>query len=349
MAAMQSSGSHHGRPSGPIEREGGERGECGLDGEDRHLGREQRRHLRADRRRGAAQRGDAGGDAEVRAGDAAQHLHAGGAVEDAARDRPTGGADRAVPRLGAGEQAADVQHDGGADHPQRRAGERGAELVATAVQQQREAAALASEASTVSGTRWRAMSALHRRRVIAPAGRGAAPARGRLRCVIWAVRCMSVRVPATASCRGPQAVVASSSWSASVSWRSSESVTSCRPARLVDAVQQSRARPGRPFPVRAGRARSRRSRRCRVARTRLRAEEARGVERAVRDDDGALPVGSDLAEKGRRGGSMFGVRHGALPVRVNGRPGGRLRCGAEADARSALDTGGRGPLRCAER
>ena len=106
------SGSHHGRPSGADERERRQRGQRRLDGQDRKLRGDQRRHLRADLRGRAPQRGDPRGDPEVPVDHAAQDLHARRAIEDAARDRPAGRLDGQVPRLAAREQRDDLQQHG---------------------------------------------------------------------------------------------------------------------------------------------------------------------------------------------------------------------------------------------
>jgi hypothetical protein len=60
---------------------------------------------------------------------AAEDLHARGAIERAPRDAAPGRLDRQVPGLGAREQGDDLQQRGPGEHGQRRAGQRGRELV----------------------------------------------------------------------------------------------------------------------------------------------------------------------------------------------------------------------------
>ena len=98
------------------ERERRERGERRLDGEDRHLGRDERRHLRAtsgEERRSAAIRA---ATPSCAVDHAAEHLHARRAVEDAPVDRPAGGPDRPVPGLGAREQRDHLEQHGRHEH-----------------------------------------------------------------------------------------------------------------------------------------------------------------------------------------------------------------------------------------
>ena len=76
MTAIAMTGTHQGMPSGPISVNDVSGGERRLDREDRELGGDQRRHLRADVRRRAPQGGDPRGDAEVAVEHAAEHLHA---------------------------------------------------------------------------------------------------------------------------------------------------------------------------------------------------------------------------------------------------------------------------------
>ena len=112
----------HGDPPGEPERddqgERGQRGERRLDGEDRELGGDQRRHLRTDGRRGPAQRRDSRRDPEVRVEHAPEHLHAGRAIEHAARDRPTRHFDAQMPGLAARQQRDDLQQHGDGERPQ---------------------------------------------------------------------------------------------------------------------------------------------------------------------------------------------------------------------------------------
>ena len=114
----------------PHERERRQRGKRRLDGQDRKLRGDQRRHLRTDLGGRAAQCGDPRGDPQVPVEQAAQDLHARRAIEDAARDRPAGRLDGQVPRLAASEQRDDLQQHGDGEHPQRGAGQRIRELFA---------------------------------------------------------------------------------------------------------------------------------------------------------------------------------------------------------------------------
>ena len=139
MTASRTSGSHHGSPSGPTSvndvsaRASPRR-------EDRELCGDQRRDLRAHLRRGPAQRADPRRHAELSVEQAAEHPHARGAVERAARDRPAGRLDAEVPCLAADDQRHDLQQSRDRENPEGGAGQRGRELVATAGERAREQA-----------------------------------------------------------------------------------------------------------------------------------------------------------------------------------------------------------------
>ncbi len=85
-----------------------QRGKRPLDGEDRKLRGNERRHLRTHVRGRAAQRGDPRGDPQLPIYHAAQDLHGRRPVKDATGHRSACGLDGQMPRLAAREQRDDL-------------------------------------------------------------------------------------------------------------------------------------------------------------------------------------------------------------------------------------------------